>query len=130
MQRFNAEIARQARHMQVVTRGGYEVKGWHVRHEPNSELIPIEATLIVDGEEQTMTFTANGRRYINVISEYDLLLLDPAEVHDRDCMPDVMGAIQCVREHRYEDIKRCNKNNMVRHIEDGVAVDTSAFKNL
>lgn len=128
MQRFNADVARQG-YMQVVTRGGYEVKEWHQRQEPDTELVPIEATIVINGRCRKLTYTHSGRRYFNAVSEYDLLLLDPAECHDRDCMPDVLGAIRCVREGRYFLIKYYNKNYMVNVITEGVATDTSALKN-
>lgn len=128
MQRFSAELARQG-HLRVVTRGGYEVKEWHERQEENTELIPIEATVVVDNRKKRLTYTANGRRYLNVVSDFDLLLFDPTECHDRDCMPDVLGAIHCVREGRYPDIKHCNKNYLRNDTTEGVAVDTSALKN-
>lgn len=128
MQMFDEKLARME-NKRVVTRGGHVVAEWHKRRDKHAELIPIVATIVIQGVPEEMTFTANGRRYINVESEYDLGIEEVKSKEKRDCMPDVLGAIRCVREGRYSDIKRCNKNYLRNDTTEGVAVDTSALKN-
>ena len=71
MQMFDEKLARME-NKRVVTRGGYIVSEWHKRRGKHAELIPIVATIVIQGVPEEMTFAANGRRYINVESEYDL----------------------------------------------------------
>lgn len=125
---FDEKLARME-NKRVVTRGGHIVAEWHKRRGKHAELIPIVATIVVQGVPEEMTFTANGRRYVNVESEFDLMIEEVKNREKLDCMPDVLGAIRCVREGRYSLIKYCNKNNMVNVITEGVATDTSALKN-
>ena len=125
---FDEKLARME-NKRVVTRGGHVVAEWHKRRGRHAELIPIVATIVVHGVPEEMTFTANGRRYINVESEYDLGIEEVRTKEKHDCMPDVLGAIRCVRERRYGDIKNHNKDYLLYNPYQGVAVDTSALKN-
>lgn len=128
MQMFDEKLARME-NKRVVTRGGHVVSEWHKRRGKHAELIPIVATIVAHGVPEEMTFTANGRRYVNVESEFDLMIEEVKNREKPDCMPDVLSAIRCVREGRYSDIKHHNKNYLRNDTTRGVAVDTSALKN-
>ena len=128
MQMFDEKLARME-NKRVVTRGGHVVAEWHKRRDKHAVLVPIVATIVIQGVPEEMTFTANGRRYINVESEFDLMIEDVKNREKLDCMPDVLGAIRCVREGRYSDIKHHNKDFLRYDPTKGVAVDTSALKN-
>lgn len=97
------------------TRAGYKVVKWWLQEDIPDTFFPIRAIIeMPDGTTAEMPFNRNGRRFINVASEFDLYAIPPR--HKRrtsdeklDVMPDVWRTIQCVKIGDLDGVTRANK---------------------
>lgn len=100
------------------TRAGLRVIAWRFVRCPNETFFPIRATIeMPDGTTEEHPYTRSGRRYINVESAIDLVpAVEPKEQRERerlDCMPDVLRAIECVRNKDMSGVRSANKDNVI-----------------
>lgn len=112
----------------LVTRDGREVIDWYIIEHPEETFFPIRALVRShDGEgQEMMPFTRSGRRYINVKSGSDLMILnamnDPVKRQPKeerlDTMPDPIKAIAAVKRHDINAVRRANKDNMAATASD------------
>ena len=68
-----------------------------------------------NGATEEHPYTRSGRRYINVESELDLIPLKVKRerAEGLDCMPDVLRAIECVKNKDMSGVRSANKVNDV-----------------
>ena len=102
------------------TRGGLNVIEWWLQEDVPDTFFPIRAIIeMPDGLKAEMPFNRNGRRFINAESEWDLevtRLRKRAHSTDKlDTMPDVMKAIECVRNKDLDGVRSANKMGGYAH---------------
>ena len=96
------------------TRSGLEVVSWRIQEDTPDTFFPIRATIkLKDGETIEVPYNRNGRRFINAESEWDLEVARRRRrdyITDKlDTMPDVMRAIECVRNKDLDGVRSANK---------------------
>ena len=101
----------------VVTRDGREVLSWEVIEDPKETLWATRVKVKDPADRRrNMTYMVNhnGRRYINVQSDDDILIEVPIRRHNtgvRDCMPDVMKAIEAAKNGDMAGVRSGNKDS-------------------
>ena len=117
------------RRKKLMTRDGRRVIRWRVVDDGDT-LLPIEAVVETDDGYETARYTYTGARWLNVESDDDLIVetAKDREVRTRDCMPDVMAAIECARRGYTHGIVAANKRGRI--IENGEAqcIDTGHLR--
>jgi hypothetical protein len=93
------------------TRDGRAVLAWRVVEDPATSLWPVEVDVMTQDRVLTYLVNQNGRRYANVKSGDDVLVVD--EHHKCDCMPDAMSAIEAVRRGDLAGARSANKDKPV-----------------
>jgi hypothetical protein len=99
------------------TKSGLPVIDWFVVDRPNETFFPIRA-LIKTSKDRTelIEYNHNGRRFINVESELDLMVAQRRSKRRRvepwpyDCMPEPLRAIAYIRAGEIDKVKLANKN--------------------
>lgn len=113
-------IERLAHGTKMVTRDGREVVDWHIVDNASETFFSVRARVkSADGKRiEELPYTRGGRRFINVRSEDDILVLESVKERRhrasevRDTMPNPMKAIEAVRRHDIGAIRRANKDNV------------------
>lgn len=105
---------RGVRRQKFKTRDGRKVKEWWFVNRPHETFFPIRAVIEnADGTTEEHPYNRNGRRYINVQSELDLVpyVEHKPKGHTKglDTMPDVLKAIRCVRAKDMSGVRSANK---------------------
>ena len=103
----------------VVTRDGREVLKWEVIDDPGVTLWATQVTVKDPSDKRkklTYVVNHNGRRYSNVQSADDILIEVPVKVRrdmteERDCMPDVMKAIEAAKNGDMAGVRTGNKDS-------------------
>lgn len=103
----------------VVTRDGREVLKWEVIDDPGVTLWATQVTVKDPSDKRkklTYVVNHNGRRYSNVQSADDILIEVPMKVRrdmteERDCMPDVMKAIEAAKNGDMAGVRSGNKDS-------------------
>lgn len=106
----------------LCTRGGHIVLDWFIVENPNETFFPIRALIKLSKRDvELMPYTRSGRRYINVESEYDLMLMGEEEpvsasikkmckdAWPYDCMPEPLRAIEAVKARDMHGVRSANK---------------------
>lgn len=114
-ERFTLEKAKKAK--RLITRDGRDVESWRVADNPKLSFFCIEVVVRAKrgDEREAYRINQNGRRWLNVISDDDVFIpkgkknAQKREKWPYDCMPDVMKAIQYIKEGRYAMIATANK---------------------
>lgn len=98
------------------TRSGLKVQCWRIQKDMPDTFFPIRAIIVHrDGTTEEIAYNYNGRRYINVESDYDLYVDAPVRKKlPYDCMPEPLRAIQCVQAQNYSGIRSANKCSMTQ----------------
>ena len=96
------------------TRSGLEVVSWRIQEDTPDSFFPIRATIkLEDGTTTEVPYNRNGRRFINTESEWDLEVVKQKRrelsSNKLDTMPDVMRAIECVRNKDLDGVRSANK---------------------
>lgn len=100
------------------TKSGLPVIDWFVVDRPNETFFPIRA-LIKTSKDRTelIEYNHNGRRFINVESELDLVVAKKVKANQKkdkpwiyDCMPDPLRAIAYIRSGEMCRVKLANKD--------------------
>lgn len=110
------EIRKDARRLKFQTRGGLEVRDWFFVNRPHTTFFPIRAIIVLpNGTTEEHPYTRSGRRYINVESELDLIPIrvKRERAEGLDCMPDLLRAIECVKNKDMSGVRSANKDNDV-----------------
>ena len=104
----------------VVTRDGREVVKLEVVKDPKESLWATEVTVKDPSDKRkrlTYMVNHNGRRYLNIQSADDILIevamsdKRVAEGEERDCMPDVMKAIEAAKNGDMAGVRSGNKDS-------------------
>lgn len=95
------------------TRSGLKVESWRIQEDVADTFFPIRAVIRHhDGTTEEVMYNYNGRRYINVQSDYDLYVDLPArEKLKYDCMPEPLRAIRCIAEGNLYGVTSANKRD-------------------
>ena len=100
----------------VVTRDGREVLSWEVIENPKETLWATRVKVKDPADKRrNMTYMVNhnGRRYINIPSDDDIFIEVSVKEHrsKRDCMPDVMKAIEAAKNGDMAGVRSGNKDS-------------------
>ena len=121
----------------LCTRGGHIVLDWFAVERAAETFFPYRALIKLSKRDvELMPYTRSGRRYINVESEYDLMLMGEEEpvsasikkmykdAWPYDCMPDPIRAIECVKVKDMHGVRSANKEWGMK-VEDKTPIVTS-----
>lgn len=99
------------------TRGGHKVISWHTVKDSSSTFFPLRAVIeVAKGVTEVHPYNHNGRRYINIESELDLMVAQRRSKRRRvepwpyDCMPEPLRAIAYIRAGEIDKVRLANKN--------------------
>ena len=99
------------------TRSGLKVQCWRIQKDIPDTFFPIRAIIEhPDGMTEEIAYNYNGRRYINVESDYDLMVAQRKSKRRRvepwpyDCVPDPMRAIAYIRSGEIDKVRLANKS--------------------
>lgn len=104
----------------VVTRDGREVVKLEVVKDPKESLWATEVTIKDPNDKRkrlTYMVNHNGRRYLNIRSDDDILIevvmtdKRVAEEGERECMPDVMKAVEAAKRGDMAGVRSGNKDS-------------------
>ena len=103
----------------VVTRDGREVLSWEVIEDPMATLWATRVKVKDPADRRknlTYMVNHNGRRYSNIQSADDILIELPSKesrerVHERDCMPEPLRAIEAAKRNDMAGIRSANKDS-------------------
>lgn len=103
----------------VVTRDGREVLKLQVVNDPKESLWATEVTIKDPNDKRkrlTYMVNHNGRRYLNIPTDDDILIEvavpeKESSICERDCMPDVLKAVEAAKRGDMAGVRSGNKDS-------------------